>query len=317
MNTRTVSTFGLAILLAVVVTPLSAAPSGVKLKSTVKVKYPPLTLQELSSNELPSNIGSITLGKLPSPGQSRWISRAYIMMQASSEEKNMPQFEGEQVRTRVVRPVQHLSGQDVTKTASKLLQKRITSGDSSIFKMLSGPSVIKALPGSYRIRLQEGEWDNRYVGENKFNFNVIQEGNVINTFSVRARIDNNRQVPVATQPISRGSKLTKGNIRWEERNINNINRSLITDHNKLLGMKASRNLRPGQLVTAARVKKPIVIERRESIQIIYRKNGITVNVPGESREEGAVGDTIKVINKSSETELRGKVVESGKVLVQS
>ena len=61
--------------------------------------------------------------------------------------------------------------------------------------------------------------------------------------------------------------------------------------------------------------KPEMIQRNESVTLVYRVPGITLTVRGKATEGGAEGDVITVTNEQTKRPVQGVVVSAGQVVV--
>jgi flagella basal body P-ring formation protein FlgA len=85
----------------------------------------------------------------------------------------------------------------------------------------------------------------------------------------------------------------------------------------VIGLAARNNMQPGRLLRARDLMKPQIVQRNETVTLVYRMPGIMLTVRGKALEGGADGDTISVLNEQSKRRLQGVVVGPGRVLVGS
>ena len=70
--------------------------------------------------------------------------------------------------------------------------------------------------------------------------------------------------------------------------------------------------RPGYNLT-----RPEVVQRNESVTIVYEVPGIPLTVRGKALEAGAVGDLVSVLNIQSNRTVQTKVTGPGRVIISS
>ena len=73
----------------------------------------------------------------------------------------------------------------------------------------------------------------------------------------------------------------------------------LTKMSAVVGLAARHQLRPGQALPAADLMKPEVVQRNDTVTIVYKAPGVTLTLRGQAQEAGALGDTIGVINVDS------------------
>jgi flagellar basal body P-ring formation protein FlgA len=81
------------------------------------------------------------------------------------------------------------------------------------------------------------------------------------------------------------------------------------------GLAARHQLRPGQPLHAADLMKPAVVQRNDTVTIIYEAPGLLLTLRGQAQEAGALGDSIGVLNMESKRVLQAIVTAPGRVKV--
>jgi flagellar basal body P-ring formation protein FlgA len=90
-----------------------------------------------------------------------------------------------------------------------------------------------------------------------------------------------------------------------------------TDINAVVGLAARHQLHPGQPLRAADLMKPEVVQRNDTVTIVYQAPGVTLTLRGQAQDAGALGDTINVLNVESKRVVQGTVVGPGRVTVSA
>ena len=76
-------------------------------------------------------------------------------------------------------------------------------------------------------------------------------------------------------------------------------------------------MQPGRPLRIADLMKPEVVQRNETVTLVYRVPGIMLTVRGKATEGGAEGDVISVLNEQSKRTVQGVVVGPGRVVVSA
>ena len=63
--------------------------------------------------------------------------------------------------------------------------------------------------------------------------------------------------------------------------------------------------------------KPELVQRNETVTLVYEVPGITLTVRGKAVEGGAEGDVISVLNEQSKRTVQGVVVGPGRVIIST
>jgi flagella basal body P-ring formation protein FlgA len=84
---------------------------------------------------------------------------------------------------------------------------------------------------------------------------------------------------------------------------------------RAVGMQARRQLRAGQAVRLADLAKPDLVQRDQSVTLIYDTPGLYLTVRGKAQDSGTEGDVVNVLNLQSKRTVQGVVIGRGQVSV--
>lgn len=124
-------------------------------------------------------------------------------------------------------------------------------------------------------------------------------------------------VVTVVRPIERGGVLKDADIVVERHPRSEITRETITDRDQAVGYAARANLQPGRALRAADLTKPELIQRNETVTLVYEVPGIVLTVRGKANDGGAEGDVISVINEQTKRTVQGVVAGPGRVIVST
>ena len=71
-----------------------------------------------------------------------------------------------------------------------------------------------------------------------------------------------------------------------------IGRDIITDRDQAVGLAARSAMQPGRPLRIADLMKPELVQRNETVMLVYEVPGIMLTVRGKAAEGGAEGDVI-------------------------
>lgn len=132
---------------------------------------------------------------------------------------------------------------------------------------------------------------------------------------VQAQVRLYRQVVVAQRPLARGTILGPRDIDWRERDVGTLNQGYLTEPEQALGSKLTRPMNIDQVLTPNHLERPAVVNKGDQVVISANSAGLSVRMPGEALEEGAVGQQVRVRNLSSQRVIRARVTGPGQVAV--
>lgn len=90
---------------------------------------------------------------------------------------------------------------------------------------------------------------------------------------------------------------------------------LFTDPSDVVGMEAKVTLYAGRAIRFEDVSQPAVVDRNQTVEMIYRRGPLTIVAAGRALDRAAVGETIRVMNNSSRVTVSAQVTAMGQVTV--
>src|SRR5271156_1355697 len=66
----------------------------------------------------------------------------------------------------------------------------------------------------------------------------------------------------------------------------------LTDIKAVAGLAARHQLRPGQPLYSSDLMKPEIVQRNDTVTIVYEAPGVTLTLRGKAQDSGALGDTV-------------------------
>jgi flagellar basal body P-ring formation protein FlgA len=86
---------------------------------------------------------------------------------------------------------------------------------------------------------------------------------------------------------------------------------------EVIGLAARQELRPGQPLHSADLTKPAVVQRNDTVTIVFQAPGLVLTLRGVAQEGGAIGDSIGVLNADSKRVVQAQVTAPGRVSVSA
>lgn len=122
-------------------------------------------------------------------------------------------------------------------------------------------------------------------------------------------------LPVPTRRVMPGEVISIRDIDWiqvrDERNLGDV----LTDAEALIGQTPRRTLAAGQPVRSRDVAAPITVGKNSSVSMVFETANMTLVARGRALQDGAVGDTIRVVNTQSNRTVDAVVAAPGLVRI--
>lgn len=116
---------------------------------------------------------------------------------------------------------------------------------------------------------------------------------------------------VATRTIRALTVLTADDFTMVDADIPGA----LTDPAAALGQEARVTLYAGRPILAANLGAATVVERNQTVSLVFRSQGLSILTEGRALTRGGVGDVIKVMNLSSRMTVTGTIAADGSVSV--
>jgi flagella basal body P-ring formation protein FlgA len=122
-------------------------------------------------------------------------------------------------------------------------------------------------------------------------------------------------VPVLARRIGAGEVIGPRDIDYVALQADRVASNVVTDAASLIGAAPRRGLRPGQPVRASEIGAPVLVEKNQMVLLRVQTASMQLTAQGRALQEGARGDTVRVVNTKSNTVVTGTVAEAGLVMV--
>jgi flagella basal body P-ring formation protein FlgA len=122
-------------------------------------------------------------------------------------------------------------------------------------------------------------------------------------------------VVVAALPLAPHQTITLDDVRLEERDLRLLPAGVLTDLQAVVGKRVRRSVNSGTPLHIGLVEAPTVIKRGDVVTIVAQSPSLSVATQGQAREDGAVGQQIRVVNLASRKEVYAKVIDEHTVRV--
>ena len=125
------------------------------------------------------------------------------------------------------------------------------------------------------------------------------------------------EVPVLNRRVPRGGVITADDIDWVRLPATQVRRNIIVDEDRLIGKTPRRGLRAGQPIRNGDVRAPVVVAKGSLVTMILKTRSMVLTSKGRAIENGAIGDTVKIMNTRSKTVIEAVVAGVNRVTVSS
>jgi flagella basal body P-ring formation protein FlgA len=153
------------------------------------------------------------------------------------------------------------------------------------------------------------------VGSRRLTLITRVDGQLIANQSMRVVLKARAQVVVTTTDLKRGETLTAADLQLQQMDISDLNEPFLAV-DELIGKQLKQTVRQGQALQRNQLEFPPMIKRGERVTIQASNPGLMLKASGEARQNGELGDMIRVRNIGSQREVVCRVLAAGLVSVE-
>jgi flagellar basal body P-ring formation protein FlgA len=123
------------------------------------------------------------------------------------------------------------------------------------------------------------------------------------------------EAAVLMRDVERGDILKSSDVVTERRPKAEIVGEA-ANRDRAIGMQVRRTIRASQALKTADLAKPDLVQREQSVTLIFQTPGLYLTMRGKSLDNGTEGDVVNVLNLQSKRTVTGTVIGRGQVAIQ-
>ncbi len=192
-------------------------------------------------------------------------------------------------------------------------QLKIPVRDVSV-ELIHYPSLSEKLFQQHQIEVQ--------YGRGKFNLGhqtlwlVYRADNRIKQrYPVTVNVSAVLNVPTATRKISRLETITPELVVSERQHVGREYRRILTDASQIYGKMSTQIIGEGRVIEQNMVRIRPDVLLGDNLQIILLDEGLHLELPGVAKEEGSIGEAIRVQCPTTRKEFSGILDNQNQVIV--
>lgn len=271
-----------------------------------------ITVLRPTGQALAEALGRVDLGPAPGAGQTTVLTRSQIEMRLSASRLDLGQADlSLPEEMRLTGRGQELS-QEVLRQA---LEKYLAENEpyqSGRFKL--GQVSFGQLP-----ILPPGQAAYRFVPQGSSNptslagtFLFAVDGREAARVRVTAQIELSVPVLAAARALPKGQVLTDGDLIVDLLPYAQA-KGALTEPAPALGQTLKVALNSGEPVRERHLTKSLMVRRGDLVTMTATQGDLKVTATGQAKQDGALGETIAIINLSSKKTVAGRVTGQGQV----
>lgn len=284
----------------------------VTLRGETTVRGPEIRLGEIAAvvgedDGLVARLQEAEVGRAPLPGLTRTLDLSYVRARlrqlALDPDSLILESPGP---VSVTTASQRVEGSDLVAIArEQVLAERGAEGQSLSVQAAGGVAPLILPEGRLDLKLRSRPGAD-LRGVTALTVEAWVDGVLIRSVSLPVRIALLGEVLVAARAIPRGTVLGTEDVRVERRELGNGQEPL-RELGAVLEHRATRNIAYGEAIHGGLLELPPLVRRGDVVLVSAEGRGVRAALQAEAREEGRLGQVIRVRNLGSGREIYGRV----------
>jgi flagella basal body P-ring formation protein FlgA len=133
--------------------------------------------------------------------------------------------------------------------------------------------------------------------------------------TVNLQVGGERDVIVAVRELPRRTIVARSDVHVERRPLGRIPPGALGALAEVVAKEVARPVAPGEIITTSAVTPAVAIRRGSAVTVRLDGPGFRIVTRGIASEDGAPGQTIRVVNQTSRREMLGTVEDARTVRI--
>ncbi|MCP3914853.1 MAG: flagellar basal body P-ring formation protein FlgA [bacterium] len=258
----------------------------------------------------------LALGYAPAPGYSRLIGRDLVIQGLRAQAADLEcTFAGAAV-CRVTPAVTLVKASDLRAAAERALGSSLAGADFEI--TLKGPLGDVSVPRpkqTVELRAAVRE-SGGALGSWSVPIEIVLDGDVYRTIWSSWTVEEWRTLPVLNTRVTRGLELTPDMFTLRRIRVGSGRNASALDPATFGRATAVRDLPAGSVVTDRDVQRAVVVRRGDIVSLEVKKGAITARALAFAKQDGRVGDRVRVETASAGRIIIAEVVAKDLVRIE-
>ncbi|MFH0881290.1 MAG: flagellar basal body P-ring formation chaperone FlgA [Lentisphaerota bacterium] len=284
-----------------------ADTDSLAIRKTALVAGPDILLRDLvsSPSDLPEGWGDRAVLKSPMPGKPQQISittLAYALQKYP--DMSEVSLRGE-MNISIQRDGLPIDFKIIVEAVTAFIEQDDQWANAKVqigCDPLKDP-ILSPLGSQIEIRARQVSEDPGTSDYYNFDLDVLVDGLLDRTITVRAKVIKLEEFWVAAQPISRGKKLAVEDLRAKLMPEDSLRKGFVPVTETIAGFQVDRPLRLDQPLSRHFLQQPVCAERNEWIFVSGQRGPLKITLRAKALSDGRLGDKVMCVNELSKRRL--------------
>lgn len=293
---------------------IAFAPEGptLTLRSRVMVDDDVIRLGDLFEERISD--GDIAIAQAPKPGQTTTLEGRFLQQVARAYRLTLPAGARMQ-KVMVGRLSQKVTTEMVRVALAQAVQGRI-GAVNDLDVAIDGGDLEFDLPTDVENSVAVSAI-NFNPASNRFAAILVApaDGPPLFERNVFGTVYETAPVPVLNRLVSAGETIGPDDIEWQPVQLARLANNSLTDAQQVIGHMTKRPLKAGQVLRSSDLVMAPVVRKNDLVRLVVQTGQMTLSLQGKVLQDAAIGQTVRVLNVTSNRQLSGTVVDAGTVAI--
>jgi flagella basal body P-ring formation protein FlgA len=315
---RPTRVWGVAATLTLIAATVLAAGERVTVMREATVAGQTIRLGDVAAleGERAQALAALELGNAPQAGESRMLDGMAVLQALRREAGDLRSLTYSIPPTvRVRRAVQEVTEPAVRAIVEAFLAETLgPAAHDTVLRSVEVPGRIRLPAGAYVARVTPPAGA-PLLGRVRLQLAFTVDDRPAKSVWVTADVGLFGPVVVARRPIARGETLAAGDLALDRRDLSQEPRGVLGGIEDAAGRMARTPLVPYVPLRREQLETPATVHRGDVVLLVAERGALRITSPGEVRDDAAVGEQVRVVNRASRKDLVGRVVDASTVAV--
>ena len=299
--------------------PKNSPSLNINVRSISIVSNRTVTLSDIANiygddDEMVKNISRLEIASAPSLGKSSTINKEVVKTRIN---EYLPKDNTVEIlfpdNINVVRKSDLLIKSEIETFLTNFIYEQLPfERDSIKIQNTNIPETIEIPRGNVDLKILPRKYST-FIGPTTIPLNIYINNELFKTLYINCNISVYQKIPISTRQIQRGEIIQISDIKFVEKDLALLPQSTLLSQEEVIGMQALRHFPSDSFFLGNQLSKPPLIKKRQPVIIEIEGKNFRITAKGQSLEDGAKGDIIKVVNMTSQKEIFAQVIEANKV----
>lgn len=264
-----------------------------------------------------AELADLVIGDSPEPGRVQWLHRRQIEEFLKSHGLDQGTYTlNASGPLKLTRNYLNLTATRVCAAVKAFIMKAAPWDKDQIkIRSLTYSQSHQLSPGNVDLRVSAPKHSD-WMGAIPFTVDVYVDGRMEKRLTVSAHIEVWGDVVVSAKPIGRNQPITPKDIKIEKVNLSRAPADAVLRSENVIGLRIKRPVAINTILCNDQVVMPPVIRKGDVIQIVAETAVLKVTTQGVAKEDGGIGERIRIVNTTSSKAIYARIVDAHTVSVQ-